>query len=224
MSSTRAAIFILTSLISLNLSAFSKRYYGFHLCNDAGFSCEKVTKGQTWQKLYPNSEQRLKVKKLNRTNIALRNRPYHVKPNNIAVDYMSLSPLPNNISGMNEKVVLIDLTQHAFAAYDANGNKLRWGPISGGKSYCADVGRPCRTVTGSFRVYRKGSSKCVSRKYDNAPMPYCMFFHRGFAMHGAALPGYHASHGCVRMFNDDAYWLSRNFVDIGTKVIVKKGV
>lgn len=224
MSSTRAAIFILTTLISLNLSAFSKRYYGFHLCDDAGFSCENVRKGQTWEQLYPNSDHRLKIKKLNRTNISLRNRPYHVKPNNLSVDYMSLSPMPNSLSGFNEKVVLIDLTQHAFAAYDASGNKLRWGPISGGKSYCPDVGRACRTITGDFRVYRKGNSRCVSRKYDNAPMPYCMFFHKGFAMHGAALPGYHASHGCVRMFDDDAYWLSRNFVDIGTRVIVKKGV
>ena len=213
------------ALVSITAHAkYSKKYYGFHLCDDPGFQCEKVQRGHTWEKLYPNESERLMVKKLNRTNIALRHRPYYVKPNSLFVNYMSLSPMPESISGYNEKVVIIDLTQQAFAAYDANGYKLRWGPISGGKNYCPDVGRSCRTITGSFRVYRKGGPGCVSRKYDNAPMPYCMFFHKGFAMHGAALPGYHASHGCVRMFNDDAYWLNKTFTDIGTRVIVKKGL
>jgi len=32
-----------------------------------------------------------------------------------------------------------------------------------------------------------------------------MFFHGGFALHGSpSVPGYNASHGCVRLFDDDA--------------------
>lgn len=205
-------------------SNFSKRYYGFHLCDKAEFSCKKVKRGNTWKKLYPNDNHRHMIKKLNRTNLPVHHRPYYVEPDSlIGTSYFDLSPMPASVSGHNEKVVIIDLSQQAFAAYDSNGTKLRWGPISGGKSYCPDVGRSCRTITGKFRVYRKGGPGCKSRKYDNAPMPYCMFFHKGFAMHGSTLPGYHASHGCVRMFNDDAYWLSKQFVDIGTKVIVTKG-
>ena len=40
-----------------------------------------------------------------------------------------------------------------------------------------------------------------------------MFFHGGFALHGSyEVPGYHASHGCVRMFVNDAKWLNEEFV------------
>ena len=220
----RSIVVTLGIFISISASAnYSKKYYGFHLCDRPDFRCEKVLRGHTWESLYPNESTRTMIKKLNRTNIPLRHRSYHVIPESNFVDYMSLSPMPASVSGHNEKVVIVDLSQQAFAAYDAAGNKLRWGPISGGRGYCPDVGRSCRTVTGSFRVYRKGGPGCVSRKYDNAPMPYCMFFYKGFAMHGAALPGYHASHGCVRMFRDDAHWLNKQFADIGTKVIVTKG-
>ncbi|AMA55432.1 hypothetical protein BCCGELA001_03525 [Bradyrhizobium sp. CCGE-LA001] len=41
-----------------------------------------------------------------------------------------------------------------------------------------------------------------SRKYYNSPMPYAIFFHRGFAIHGTtdlSRLGGPASHGCVRL-------------------------
>jgi lipoprotein-anchoring transpeptidase ErfK/SrfK len=41
-----------------------------------------------------------------------------------------------------------------------------------------------------------------SSQYDNAPMPYSIFFHRGYAIHGtdqAHRLGQPASHGCVRL-------------------------
>lgn len=218
------SLFVIFYAVNSPAKNFSKRYYGFHLCDKSDFTCKRVERGHTWENLYPNESHRTIVKKLNRTNIPLRHRPYYVEPENLfSASYLEFSPMPLTLDGHDEKVVLIDLSQQAFAAYDSSGNKVHWGPISGGKAYCPDVGRSCRTVLGSFRVYRKGGPGCRSRKYDNAPMPYCMFFYKGFAMHGAALPGYHASHGCVRMFNDDAYWLSKEFVDIGTKVIVTKG-
>ena len=61
-------------------------------------------------------------------------------------------------------------------------------------------------------------------------MPYCMYFHKGFALHGSHdVPGRRASHGCIRMFTRDAMWLNHNFVELsnegnqhlGTKVVVK---
>lgn len=140
-----------------------------------------------------------------------------------AWDYHSLSPLPLTYNTHGKKLVLINLTQQAFAAYNENGKKLKWGPVSPGKRWCADVGRPCKTVVGTFKVYRKGGSGCKSYKYDNAPMPYCMFFRGGYAMHGSWLPGHPASHGCVRMFTDDAKWLNHSFVSTGTIVKVVRG-
>ncbi|HWV51751.1 L,D-transpeptidase [Pseudorhodoplanes sp.] len=41
-----------------------------------------------------------------------------------------------------------------------------------------------------------------SRKYYNSPMPYSIFFHRGYAIHGSydiARLGGPASHGCIRL-------------------------
>lgn len=52
-------------------------------------------------------------------------------------------------------------------------------------------------------------------------MPYCMFFKGGYAIHASDVPGYNASHGCVRVFYEDAEWLNREFADIGTSVIVR---
>ena len=61
-------------------------------------------------------------------------------------------------------------------------------------------------------------------------MPYCMYFNNGQALHGEpnGLPGYNASHGCVRLYVSDAEWLRYDFVEPpmaynkyrGTKVVI----
>jgi lipoprotein-anchoring transpeptidase ErfK/SrfK len=60
---------------------------------------------------------------------------------------------------------------------------------------------PYATPRGAFRPQRM-ERMWYSRVYDNAPMPYAIFFHYGFAVHGTnqtrAL-GRPASHGCVRL-------------------------
>lgn len=46
-----------------------------------------------------------------------------------------------------------------------------------------------------------------SRKYDWAPMPWSVFFHKGYAIHGTTEVkrlGRPASHGCVRLHPDNA--------------------
>ena len=108
-----------------------------------------------------------------------------------------------------------------------DGKLIKKGKASGGKGYCKDVRRRCRTPVGSnFRVYSKGSPYCKSSKYPlgkgGAPMPYCMFFYKGYAIHGSPnVPNYNASHGCIRVLPKDAKWLHRNFIRHGTRVIVK---
>jgi lipoprotein-anchoring transpeptidase ErfK/SrfK len=55
------------------------------------------------------------------------------------------------------------------------------------------------TPTGVFPILQK---KAVhhSRKYDNAPMPFMQrLTWDGIALHAGKLPGYPASHGCVRL-------------------------
>jgi lipoprotein-anchoring transpeptidase ErfK/SrfK len=55
--------------------------------------------------------------------------------------------------------------------------------------------------------------------YQPAPMPYFMEFSPAIGMHAGYLPGYPASHGCVRMPRDSAALFFRR-VRIGTRVTV----
>ena len=83
------------------------------------------------------------------------------------------------------------------------------------------------SAIGHMKVYSKKGEECRSSLYPiethgGAKMPYCMHFNGGFALHGSTLPGYNASHGCVRLFFEDAEWLNKHFANIGTRVIVTR--
>ena len=57
------------------------------------------------------------------------------------------------------------------------------------------------TPNGVYRPERL-ERKWYSRKYDWSPMPYSIFFHGGFAIHGSyeiSHLGRPASHGCIRL-------------------------
>lgn len=112
-----------------------------------------------------------------------------------------------------------------WKAIDGNGHVVRTGRGSGGKRYCADIRRGCKTPSGVYHVISKGGPGCRSSRYPvgrgGAPMPYCMFFTKLYAVHGSYdVPNYNASHGCVRVQPSDASWLSHNFMHVGTKVII----
>lgn len=76
--------------------------------------------------------------------------------------------------------------------------------VAGRQTYSWPVSTARRgyvTPTGSYRPTRM-HRRWYSRKYDNAPMPYSIFFRGGYAIHGTtALKalGRPASHGCVRL-------------------------
>lgn len=212
--------------LPINAAFAAEKYYGGHLCGYEGFKCVKVKSGDTWAKLFPNKKQREIVKRLNRTNMSIRHRPWIVVPVHLdGLSYMDLSPFPDYIGDQGGKLIIVNLALQAFGAYDKEGYLVHWGAISGGRGWCADAGQECKTATGEYRIFRKQGPGCVSVKFPlttggGAPMPYCMHYYRAFALHGSTLPGYHASHGCVRLFFEDAKWLNKNFVDLGTKIFV----
>lgn len=133
---------------------------------------------------------------------------------------------PKQIKASGTRVFIFDPKAAVWGAYDENGTLVMTGSASGGKDYCEDVGKPCRTVTGTFRVYNKRGVDCKSGEYPvetegGAKMPYCMYFYRGFTIHaGYEVPEYNASHGCIRVLPSAAKWLNEEFITIGTKVIV----
>jgi lipoprotein-anchoring transpeptidase ErfK/SrfK len=56
-------------------------------------------------------------------------------------------------------------------------------------------------------------------RFLGAPMPYYLEFRPGYGLHAGHLPGYAASHGCVRL----SYWKARQFYKaarVGTRVTV----
>jgi L,D-transpeptidase ErfK/SrfK len=208
--------------------------YGKILCQQDGYTCLTVKKGQSWQSLWPNDADRDLVMRINRMNIELTPGrivavPLNLDPSN-PLDY---APFAAQIAAPGEKLVIFDPKVNAWGAYDANGDLVHWGPAAGGKDYCKDLDSGCRTPAGHYRFYTKKGEGCISSKFPmpfgGAEMPYCMFFKGGYALHGGIhhLPGFNASHGCVRILTEDAQWLNQNFIDLpgngrkGTSVIIK---
>jgi hypothetical protein len=213
----------------------SASYFGTTLCAYSNYECIKVNSGQTWENLFPNEQQRDVVQRLNRSYNNLWAGKIIVVPRNLAnKTLLDFSPFPLSIASEGEKQVIVDQDKLAWGAYDQGGKLVKWGPISSGIDRCPDAARSCRTMTGIFRFFSKENERCRSNVYPigrgGAKMPFCMYFHKGFALHGSPdIPGYRASHGCVRMFTRDAEWLNHNFVELsnesnhylGTKVVVR---
>ena len=75
------------------------------------------------------------------------------------------------------------------------------------------------TPTGIFPILQKKKFH-RSIKYDNAPMPFMQRLDKyGVALHGGHLPGYPASHGCIRLPSKFAAKLF-SITDVGTPVLV----
>lgn len=200
-------------------TALAAKPFGATLCaDDPDYSCYKVKKGETWEKLFNDFDTRDLIKRINRINIRLYSGMTIAIPKNLPkeINILEYAPFNHQIDPPGKKIIIVSLKRLAFGAYDPDGMLAYWGPISGGKGYCPDIGRKCHSPVGEFAIYNKGGAGCVSTKFPvgrgGAPMPYCMFFHGGFALHGSyEVPGYHASHGCIRLFVNDAEWLNEEF-------------
>ena len=92
----------------------------------------------------------------------------------------------------------IDLSQQRMKVYVNGVAKHSW-PVSTAR-------RGYRTPIGTFRPGRM-HVRYFSKKYNNSPMPWSVFFHGGYAIHGTnALKslGHPASHGCIRLHPENA--------------------
>ncbi|HSQ96875.1 MAG TPA: L,D-transpeptidase family protein [Croceibacterium sp.] len=87
--------------------------------------------------------------------------------------------------------LVLNLSEQRVYAYDA-GNLVAVSTVSTGR-------RGHETRPGSFSILAK-YRYYRSRKYDNAPMPYMQqITSYGVALHAGPMPGYPASHGCIRL-------------------------
>jgi hypothetical protein len=111
-------------------------------------------------------------------------------------------------------MAIVSLRSQRIAVYDANGRILQ-APVSSGQK-----GR--ETPAGVFSVLQKNADH-YSNLYDDAWMPHMQrLTWTGIALHGGPLPGYPASHGCVRL----PFAFARNLFGatrLGMRVIVAPG-
>jgi hypothetical protein len=119
-----------------------------------------------------------------------------------------------------ELLVNVSKSQQRLSVLIDGAEAYRW-PVSTGR-------RGHETPSGSFHPIRL-ERHWYSRQYELTPMPWAMFFHRGYAVHGtmeAYNLGHAASHGCVRLRPDNAailYSLMRRQGLGNTKVVVMNG-
>lgn len=110
-------------------------------------------------------------------------------------------------------VVVVSLNRQRLTVYDATG-AIASSPISSGR-------RGFATPAGVFTVVQKRRMH-YSNLYDDAPMPNMQrLTWSGIALHAGALPGYPASHGCIRLphgFSKKLFGMTK----MGTRVIVTR--
>ena len=115
-------------------------------------------------------------------------------------------------SGSPLKIV-ISIAKQRLAVYEGL-NKIAEAPVSTGQSGHA-------TPTGIFSIIQKNRVH-YSNLYNDAPMPFMQrITWSGVALHAGHLPGYPASHGCIRMphgFASQLFGMTR----IGARVVVAR--
>jgi hypothetical protein len=121
---------------------------------------------------------------------------------NATADLLSIAPFPAQLELARTipKLVLVSRRVQAFGAYES-GRLVRWGPTSTGK-------KSTPTPAGLFHTNWK-AKETRSSVNQSWILPWCFNLDNfaGVSFHKFDLPGYPASHGCVRLLEEDAKWI-----------------
>lgn len=117
--------------------------------------------------------------------------------------------------------VAVDISKQKMNVYVEGHRKYTWKISSARKGYSTPTGdyRPLWITT----MHR-------SRKYDNAPMPYSVFYNGGYAIHGTnhvRRLGRPASHGCIRLHTSNArrlYKLVKKYGKDNVRIMVRREI
>ena len=125
-----------------------------------------------------------------------------VVPDNFPDDPLTYSPFPDRVEGLAEKpkALLVHQPLQVWAAYE-KGELVRWGPVSTGRE-----AHP--TPSGAFFLTWRSTGR-ESTVNPDWYLEWYFNFHndRGLSFHQYELPGYAASHACVRLLERDARWI-----------------
>lgn len=113
------------------------------------------------------------------------------------------TPFPEQLpssTAVAGKLLMVNRRVQAFAGY-SDGALVRWGPTSSGR-------KETPTPPGLFHTNWKAKLRRSSDDPDWL-LPWYVNFEnrRGVSFHQFDLPGYPASHACVRLLEDDARWI-----------------
>jgi len=110
-------------------------------------------------------------------------------------------------------LAVVSLGDQRVTIYDKDGPVMQ-GPVSSGAT-------PNDTPPGIYAVLQKNREH-YSNRYDDAAMPFMQrITWTGIALHAGALPGYPASHGCVRLREDFASRLF-DMTKLGMRVVISR--
>ena len=110
-------------------------------------------------------------------------------------------------------LAVVSLGDQHVTIYGPNGPIMQ-GPVSSGAT-------PNDTPVGIYSVLQKNREH-YSNRYDDAAMPFMQrITWTGIALHAGQLPGYPASHGCVRLREDFARELFDK-TKLGMRVIISR--
>ena len=122
-------------------------------------------------------------------------------PQNMS-DFMALSPFPTNLPLAQSipKLMLVSQRVQAFGVYE-NGVLVRWGPVSTGKESTPTANRLYFTNWKGKLIHSSVNDEWIL-KWD-----FNLDNKLGISMHQYEMPGYPASHSCIRLSAVDAQWL-----------------
>lgn len=122
------------------------------------------------------------------------------------------TPKPETVSAPYPMLAVISIGAQRATFYDKSGQAVVTTPVSTGQA-------GHRTPMGIFNVIQKERYH-TSNIYSGAPMPYMQrITWSGIAFHEGHLPGYPASHGCIRMPGSMASKLF-GMTKIGMRVVI----
>lgn len=125
-----------------------------------------------------------------------------VVPDKIDTNWMAYSVFPYELPVLKDvrKMVFFAYYAEAFAAYE-NGKLVRWGPTNMGK-------KASPTPTGLFSANWK-AKETISTVNDEWKLKwnFNVWNKGGVGWHEYQLPGYPASHSCMRLLEADALYL-----------------
>ncbi len=139
-----------------------------------------------------------------------RQRPQRVRPRQAK----KVEAPKDTVKPQGPLIIAISIERQTLKVYDANG-LFAETPISTGMK-----GHP--TPLGVFSIIQKHKLH-HSNIYSGAPMPFMQrITWSGIAMHAGALPGYPASHGCIRMPTAFAARMWK-WTKMGARVVITPG-